>query len=150
MLVRQPSNSTICILLHVTEAKPFQRTEAQSPQSVKGLWCWEAVKEIKIKSITVYFKFHSEGEKILTWEVITEQGLKVEQFRIWQRKAADGGSLKELFSFLSWHMLLVRISNIYLGVDGLISANSFLIKPKLFYKNSGIPLLIIYADIKQS
>lgn len=67
MLSCQPSNTTIFILLqmHVIEAKPFQRTEAESPQSVKGLWCWEAVKEMKVKSSAVYFKFHSEGEKIL-------------------------------------------------------------------------------------
>lgn len=143
---------TIFILLqiYVIEAKPFQRTEAQSPQSVKGLWRWEAVKEIKIKSFRVKFKFHWEGEKNLTWEVITEKGLKVEQFRVWQRKAADSGRLKELFSFLCWHTLLVQTSNIYLGTDGLISANSFLIKPKLCYKNSGTPVLIIYADTKQS
>lgn len=85
----------------------FKGLKDRAP-SVKGLWCWEAVKEIKIKNLGVYFKFHSEGEKNLTWEVITEKGLKVEQFRIWQRKAADSGSLKELFSFLSWHMLLVQ------------------------------------------
>lgn len=62
------------------------------------------MKEIKIKSFRVKFKFHWEGEKNLTWEVITEKSLKVEQFRVWQRKAADSGRFGACLEELAMEM----------------------------------------------
>lgn len=92
-----------------------------------------------MKSFTIYFKYYWEGEKkkdILTREVIRQKGLKVEQSKTWQRKAAAAGSLKELFWFLSW----------YHFTCGLIACNQQL----LFFLSIVIKLIHIQEFKPQS